>query len=309
MVACHVVMVPPRDFAYDEVAAATNRFQRTPEQLGIDAADVAPAALREFAGAVATLRGSGIDVLELHHTGPDRCPDEVFPNNWFTHHLTQDGHSALVVYPMLAPNRRKERRVDTLNELLSHVVAQPVTVADISSMEDRGEFLEGTGSLVLDRKGRVAYVALSPRTTQAALDEWSRITGYRIVKWEAVDADGVTVYHTNVVMACGEQWSVICLDAIPDLDQRHNVEEDLVASDRAVIPISLDQMHRFCGNILEVAATDGTRRIVMSETAYDAFDDHQLESLGRYGNPCVLAIDVIERIGGGSARCMLAEIF
>ena len=299
-----VLMVSPDDFGFNAETAGSNAFQ----ERSADGEGARSRALREFDAAAEALRQAGVRVIRLPSRTDVRTPDAVFPNNWFSLHALEGGPRVLVGYPMLAPNRRAERR---LAELRARLVAEglPVDeVVDLGPFEERGLFLEGTGSLVLDRANRVAYAALSPRTDSVVLEEFARRMRYRPVRFRSTDAAGVAVYHTNVMMSVGSRFAVVCAESIPDPEERRALLEELRRTGKDVIPITRAQMARMAGNILELRSARGPV-IVMSRTAYDHFTPAQRASLERHGRLLPLAIPTIEAVGGGSARCMLGEIF
>ena len=294
-----VLMVRPARFASNQQTRDTNAFQ-APNA----AAEVGALAVAEFDRAVAALRSAGVTVLVVDDEPTPPKPDAVFPNNWFSTHA--DG--SVVLYPMHAPNRRSERRIDLLQQLdaagfrCSHLI-------DLSPHELGGRCLEGTGSLVLDRVARVAYACRSPRTDAALLEQWARELGYRVVEFDAVDREGRAIYHTNVVMCVGTGWAVVCLDAIPDQAERAAVRAELAAAGRDPIEISFDQLGEFAGNMLELATADGGRVIALSERARRALGAEREARLARHAALLSCPIPTIETVGGGSLRCMIAEVF
>ncbi|MCA9304334.1 MAG: hypothetical protein KC996_09450 [Phycisphaerales bacterium] len=297
-----VLMIRPTGFGRDEEAAASNAFMRSTDD---QASTIATTAQREFDGLVGVLRSAGVDVLVFEDDLA--LPDSVFPNNWVSFHQPTEGEPVLITYPMCTAARRKERRNEVLDAIADHLRIEPDHL-DLSAMEMDGEILEGTGSLVLDRINGVAYACLSARTTEGALDAWADETGYRVVGFDAVDADGVAVYHTNVVMSMGSKVAVVCLEAIPDPDERAAVERELRASGRAVLELSLAQMGSFCGNMLELRTRDGSAVFAMSETCLNALSGSQRSTLEGLGRIVAAEIPTIERVGGGSVRCMIAEL-
>jgi hypothetical protein len=295
-----VVMVRPACFASNDQTRGTNAFQAS----AIAETDVASTAIAEFDRAVATLRDAGVTVIVVDDEPAPAKPDAVFPNNWFSTHA--DG--SVVLYPMHAPNRRDERRFDLLQRLgnagfrCSHLI-------DLSPHELAGRCLEGTGSLVLDRIGGVAYACRSPRTDTTVLGHWAREMDARVVAFDAVDAAGRAIYHTNVVMCVGTGWAVVCLDALPTPAERAAVANELTASGREVIPLALAQMTEFAGNMLELRGVEGERLIAMSARARRALGSVLEARLARHGRILTCDIPTIETVGGGSLRCMIAEIF
>ena len=299
-----VFMVSPDDFGFNVETAASNAFQ----DKSADIANAQQQARREFDATVERLRGAGIRVIVLPSRKDVRTPDAVFPNNWFSLHEMEGGKRLLVGYPMLAPNRRAERRLDELQTQLAADGLRVDRVIDLSAFEQQGRFLEGTGSMVLDRANRIAYASLSPRTDAAVLEEFGGRLQYRPVSFRSYDSGGALVYHTNVMMSVGSRFAVICAESIRDVHERTAVMDALRRSGKEVITITLAQMAKMCGNILELRTARGPV-IVMSQTAYDNFTPEQRSELQRFGTLLAVPIHTIEAIGGGSARCMLGEVF
>ncbi len=300
--ASRVLMIRPTRFGRDEEAAQTNTFMQPTEE-GAEA--IAQMAQREFDAVAAALREAGVDVLVFEDDLG--LSDSVFPNNWVSFHQPAEGTPVLVTYPMCAHARRRERRGEILDAIAKHLGIEPDHL-DLGAMEDDDEFLEGTGSLVLDRIGGVAFACLSGRTTEAALDAWTDETGYRAVVFRAHDANGNRVYHTNVVMSLGERVAVVCLDAIGDPDERDLVQQEVEQSGREILEISLAQMERFCGNLLELRSVAGEAVFAMSTTCFEALDANQRAVLAGHGRIVSVPIPTIEQVSGGSVRCMIAEL-
>ncbi|MDO8503473.1 MAG: arginine deiminase-related protein [bacterium] len=304
------VMVSPDQFGFNSQTAATNIFQTRPEETGLSPQEVRDAALEEFNGMVKTLRDHGITILVL--PSPSRkdvvTPDAVFPNNWFSHHQNHQG-GLLIWYPMLAPNRRAERQVGALRNLLTTAgIGTPGTL-NLTSEEDSGRFLEGTGSLVLDRVHKVAFAMESPRTSKDALDDWCRRMGFEPVFFHAYDKNTVPFYHTNIVITVGERFAVLCPESIKDEGERDMLLRKFKELDKELIPITLEQLYAFCGNILQMQSKSGERKIILSTNAMGKLTSDQIARLEQHGELVPVNIPTIEKIGGGSARCMLAEIF
>jgi len=318
-----VLMVRPARFGFNPETAATNAFQQrptaatdtprpasapagAPEASAEDAADGAPAndvrtrAVREFDALVEVLRDAGVRVIVHSDTAEPEKPDAVFPNNWVSLH--HDGTA--VLYPLQAPNRRPEVRRDLI-EGLPRRGFKVNRILDLTSHAASGRFLEGTGSLVFDHLHRVAYGCLSPRTDPELAEQVCRQLQYDPLFFHATDAKGVPLYHTNVMLAIGTKWVVVCLDAIGDQGQQEGVRGRLEATERDILPITRTQMARFAGNILEV----GERHIVASAGARAALTADQAAVLETHGTFVMAPLETIETHGGGSARCMLAEIF
>lgn len=297
-----VLMVRPCCFAANPETADSNRFQRRSLLPG---AEVAKAAQGEFDHLAAALDRAGVQVLVAADTPSPSRPDAVFPNNWFSTH----GDGTVVLYPMAAPLRRAERRPGLLREAFRRAGLAMGPVVDLTALEDRGEFLEGTGSLVLDRIHGQAYATPSPRTTAGALAAFAGATGYRVMALESADPGGVPVYHTNVLLALGTGIAVYCPDALPSARERRGVEEALILTGRTLVRISLDQMAAFAGNLLELEARPGNPMIALSAGAWSALGPAQRRALEAAGEPLPVAVPTIEAVGGGSVRCMLAEVF
>ncbi len=294
-------MIRPVRFQSNPLTAASNRFQG---KTSASAAEQQDAALAEFEQLVAALRDVGVCVEVVDDTPEPHTPDAVFPNNWVSFHA--DGRA--VVYPMEAENRRTERRRDVI-ELLDRERGYHLSdIVDLSEHEARDHFLEGTGSLVLDRVNRIAYACLSSRTDLDPLGDFAQRMDYEIVAFDAVDRDGAPIYHTNVLMSIGEALAIICAEAIADEGQRAAVMESLRESGHDILELSYDQLKAFAGNMLELRAADGSRVVAMSGQAWASLDDAQRAMLEANGRIVAVPIDTIEASSGGSVRCMLAEI-
>jgi len=296
-----VLMIRPARFESNPQTAASNRFQEDPD---LTPAEQQSAALREFDGLVAALQGAGIEVHVVEDTQEPHTPDAIFPNNWFSTHA--DGR--VVLYPMEAENRRAERRHDIIEYLDTGCGRVITEVVDLTAHEAAGHFLEGTGSLVLDRPRHIAYACLSTRTHLAPLGDFAQRMGYDVLTFEALDSAGVPIYHTNVLMSLGESCAVICDAAIPREDQRQAVLARLRASGHSIVLLDPGQLDAFTGNMLELRNRDGERVIAMSQQAHDALRADQLAVLTAGARLVTAAIDTIESSAGGSVRCMLAEI-
>jgi len=296
-----VLMVRPVRFHSNPLTAASNRFQGN---TALSVEEQQRAALEEFSGLVGALEHAGIEVVAVDDTEDPPTPDAIFPNNWVTFHA--DG--TVVLYPMEAENRRTERRHDVFDLLVSRYGFHVKRIIDLSPHERYGHYLEGTGSLVLDRVNRIAYAGLSSRTHLDPLGDFAQRLDYEVVTFDAVDRNGVPIYHTNVMMNLGEQVATICLDAIAREDQRDAVVQSLERTGHRIVDLTFDQMEHFAGNMLELRAADGVRVIAMSTRAYESLDTGQRERLLANGRIAHADIDTIERSAGGSVRCMLAEV-
>ena len=296
-----VLMVRPAGFHNNPLTAGSNRFQGKTDA---SPAEQQRAAVIEFDGLVEALRGAGVDVVVIEDTPEPPTPDAIFPNNWISTHA--DG--TVVLYPMEAENRRTERRADILDSLSTEYGFKVCDIVDLSPHEDVGQYLESTGSLVLDRINRIAYACLSSRTHLDALGDFAQRLDYEVVAFDAVDRDGAPIYHTNVLMNVGETLAVICDESIARDDQREAVLESLRSTGHEVVSISYDQMDAFAGNMLELTNNTGERVLAMSEQAKSSLSDEQRDIIGRHATIVSAPIDNIESSAGGSVRCMLAEI-
>jgi hypothetical protein len=294
-------MIRPVRFESNPQTLGSNAFQSMPTA---STAELQRRALAEFDALVAALEAAGVEVFVYADTPEPHTPDAVFPNNWVSFHA--DGR--VVLYPMEAENRRLERRLDVIESLEREHGFHVSEVTDLSRHERDGAYLEGTGSLVLDRVHRIAYACLSSRTQLDALGDFAQRLDYDVVAFEAVDRGGRPIYHTNVLMMIGERLAVLCAEAIPDARQRQAVLDSLVQTGHEVLTITFDQLERFAGNMLELRGSSGRRLVAMSQQAYDALTEEQRERLLANGDVVTSAIDTIETSAGGSVRCMLAEI-
>ena len=298
-------MVRPVNFRSNEQTAINNYYQKTPDGLPEEALLIN--AQKEFDTFVDKLRAEGIEVIVIEGEKETDTPDAHFPNNWISFH--QDGTVAL--YPMFAENRRMERREDVL-DILEEKKFVIKNVMDYSSAEDEGFFLEGTGSLLLDRVHKKAYCALSPRADEEILIEFCEDFEYTPVIFKANQTVGggrSPIYHTNVMMCLGENFAVICLDSIDDKKERNNVIRHLKEDKKEIVDITEEQLTQFAGNMLQVVNNDNKRYIVMSSAAYKSLSASQLEKLKKHGSLLHSDLELIEICGGGSARCMMAEVF
>lgn len=297
-------MIRPTAFARDEQAAETNLFMRVPTET---AERVQAQAVHEFDALAGAIKEAGVQVLVFEDDLG--LPDSVFPNNWVSYHefkSVSDG-PLLVTYPMCATARRKERRTEIL-DAIARVTGSTPDHLDLSDMERDELFLEGTGSLVLDRVNGIAYACLSGRTSEQALDAWADETGYEVLRFYAADQDGNPVYHTNVILSIGTTIAVVCLASITDPDEYDAVETSLRRSGREVMPITFDQVAHFCGNIIELRNGDGEPVFAMSKSAWEHFTAAEQERFKALGHVVAVPIPTIEYVAGGSVRCMIAEL-
>jgi hypothetical protein len=293
-----ILMIRPVNFGFNEQTAGSNAFQnRNAEQQ-----QVQDKALKEFDRLVNVLRENGVEVIVVDDTPEPHTPDSIFPNNWVSFH--NDG--TVFLYPMMAENRRLERREDIIMDLedefkIKHVI-------DLSRFEHEHKFLEGTGSMVLDRENKIAYACLSPRTDKEVMELFCKESGYKPVLFHAVDEQGMDIYHTNVLMCMGSKFAVICLHSIQDENEKNSVTSILKLTHKDIIAISFAQMNQFAGNMLELKSKAGESLLVMSKNAYQSLTSSQKTTLEKYCRILYADINTIENNGGGSARCMIAEV-
>jgi hypothetical protein len=290
-------MIEPVGFRSNPETAADNAFQRPPGDESPQVIEIA--AREEFARLREALESRGVEVVWRAAAANLEAPDAVFPNNWFSTHAG----GTLVLYPMMAPSRRLERR----GEIVASLRESYPLIVDLTASEAEGRYLEGTGSLVIDERARIVYAGESPRTDRRLVEAWAERMGYEPVIFRATDAEDRPIYHTNVVMSVGSDWAVLCVEAVDPLD-RSEVLATLAESGHETIDISLEQMEAFCGNVLELESDKGERLVVMSDRAFHAFTDEQREILGSHAELVHADLTTIETHGGGSARCMIAEL-
>ncbi len=296
----HILLVRPVAPGYNPETATSNAFQQL---ANVDAATAQQRVQSEFDAFANALRKEGIDVIVIEDTPVPAKPDAIFPNNWVSFH--KDGR--VILYPMMAPSRREERRRDVVEQLRKKFEIKEVT--DLSRYEKEGRHLEGTGSIVFDHVNQVAYACLSPRTDKELFVRVCELLEYEPVSFTAFDHSGQPYYHTNVMMCVGEEFCIICLDSIADSNERQQVKTALRKSGLEVITISQNQVSKFAGNMLSVRSREGEALLVCSSQAADCLTDIQRKILEKYARLLPLSIPTIETIGGGSARCMMAEIF
>ncbi|MEX2258933.1 MAG: arginine deiminase-related protein [Woeseia sp.] len=296
-----VLMIRPARFHSNPLTAASNRFQGRTD---LSEEEQQQAALDEFTGLRAALEDAGVEVIAVDDTDDPPTPDSIFPNNWVTFHA--DGTA--VLYPMEAVNRRTERRPGIIDRLASEHGFRVTRVIDLSGHEQQGHYLEGTGSLVLDRVNHIAYACLSSRTHLDPLGDFAQQLDYDVVTFDAVDRHGAAIYHTNVLMSVGEQVAIICADALPRPEQKQAVLESLASTGHTIVELGMNQLEAFAGNMLELRSSGGERVLVMSAQARQSLDQEQLAVIESSVRIVSAPIDRIEASAGGSVRCMLAEI-
>ena len=293
-----ILMVRPYQFYFNQQTAANNFFQ---SNVNIENAN--ELAIAEFDAMVEKLRDHQIKVNVVQDTKDPSTPDSIFPNNWVS---THEG-GTLCLYPMFAQNRRAERKSTVIDFLESNYKIE--NTLDLTDLEKEGIFLEGTGSMVLDHQNKLAYGCLSERLDKNAFNEWCDKMQFKAIAFKAVDDKAQPIYHTNVMMCMGDQFVVICLESIPNEQEKQIVLESFKKSNKEVIEISQDQLNHFAGNMLQVFDTNEKPHLIMSEQAHTSLDPAQLKSLEKYNPLLPISIPTIEALGGGSTRCMMAEIY
>ena len=299
-----ILMIKPIAFHKNEETAVNNHYQKETKELENT---VQVKALKEFNALVSKLKKAGVKIIVVEDTLEPATPDSIFPNNWISFH--KDG--VVCVYPMFAENRRAERREDVL-EIIEKEGFKIKDVVDYTSAEEENVFLEGTGSMVLDRQNKIAYCALSPRSNENLFIEFCEDLEYTPVVFRAnhiVNGKRKPIYHTNVMMSVGNSFAVICLQTIDDKKQRKQVAEMLQNSGKEIINISKEQVDNFAGNILQVSGKEDKELIVISTTAYKSLSEAQISILKKHGEIIKSNVKTIEENGGGSVRCMLAEVY
>jgi hypothetical protein len=294
-----ILMVRPAAFGFDPETAANNAFQNKPGDIAAN--DLQSRAVVEFDNVAATMRANGVNLYVVKDKPEPTRPDAIFPNNWISTH--EDG--TVILYPMMAPNRRLERRQDVLDDLEKYFEIR--RVVDLSRHENTGRYLEGTGSMIMDRTNGVIYACRSPRTHEAVLKEVAKTLGYRTVLFDAVDGNGKPIYHTNVMLSIGTNYVVLADCTIPDVAERERVMAYLGGGGHRIVKLRPEQLNEFAGNVLEVLGRE--RFVAMSSRAFKSLSDSQLDLLEVWAKTVHFPIPTIENIGGGSIRCMLAEIF
>lgn len=298
-------MIRPVSFRMNEQTAVNNYYQKVLESVTPETVQFK--ALQEFDDFVEKLKAVGVNVIVVNDTKETDTPDSIFPNNWISFHENGD----VALYPMFAENRRLERREDIL-ETLEDLGYEINNVVDYTSAEEEKIYLEGTGSLLLDRVNGKAYCALSPRADEDLLIEFCEdfeFTPVSFVANQTLNDKRLPIYHTNVIMCLGEKFSVICLDSIDDKKERKDVIKHLKEDKKEIISITEEQVNSFAGNMLQVLGNNNERYIVMSNSAFESLNKQQINQLEKHGKILYSSLDTIEACGGGSARCMMAEVF
>ncbi|HMC87752.1 MAG TPA: arginine deiminase-related protein [Chitinophagaceae bacterium] len=294
----HILMIRPVNFGFNAETAINNAFQ----VVGNDAR-AQEKAKQEFDTFVQVLQQNGVDVTVIDDTPNPYTPDSIFPNNWISFH--DDG--SIILYPMFAVNRRLERKLSVIDTIAAKFSI--TKTIDLSHYESEHAFLEGTGSMVLDRQNKIAYACISPRTDYFILTDFCEKMGYAIGLFDAIDQKGEPIYHTNVMMCVADKYVVICMDSIPAQIEKEEVMETIKKSGKEIITISFDQMNHFAGNMLQVNNDKGELFLVMSSQAFNSLTNEQVQKLSAYNKIIHSPLTTIETNGGGSARCMMAEVY
>ena len=294
----HLLMIRPWHFAFNAETAVNNSFQ-----VATDNIDVQSKALAEFDAFVEKLTANGIDVTVVQDTPEPHTPDSIFPNNWVSFH----SNGTVCLYPMFAANRRLERKPHVLESIKQKFLIK--YTIDFSVYENNQTYLEGTGSMVLDRENQMAYACLSQRTNKFVLREFCKSMNYTPITFTANDEAGNPIYHTNVMMCVADEYVVICLASITADFEREYLIKALKSSGKQIIDISYNQLNHFAGNMLQVKNNTGEKFLVMSTQAYNSLDANQIETIQSFNSIIHSDISTIETNGGGSARCMMAEVF
>jgi hypothetical protein len=293
-----ILMVRPYQFYFNQQTAANNFFQ---SNINIENAN--ELAIAEFDTMVEKLRAHQIKVNVVQDTKDPSTPDSIFPNNWVSTHT----NGTLCLYPMFAENRRAERKLSVINFLESNYKIE--TKLDLTDLENEGTFLEGTGSMVLDHQNKIAYGCLSERLDKEAFANWCHKMQFKPIAFKAVDDKSQPIYHTNVMMCMGNQFVVICIESIANEQEKQMVLESFLQTNKELITISQDQLNHFAGNMLQVFDINEKPHLIMSEQAYNSLKTEQVKSLEKYNPLLPISIPTIEALGGGSTRCMMAEIY
>ena len=299
-VASTILMIRPAAFGYNPETAFNNYFQ-SPSSLSRE--DIQLSAIKEFDNMVRLLKKHEINVMVMDDTPEPAKPDAIFPNNWFS--TSPEG--LMAVYPMYAPSRRAEKRDDILRWIKENFLVNDLQ--DWSEHEMEGRFLEGTGSMVMDHDNKLIYAAISERTNISVLEKFAATNGYQAITFIATDRNNHPVYHTNVVMTLGNEFAVLCEDAIEEEWELIAIRQLLESTGHTIIPITKDQMHCYAGNMLQLKNNKEEKLLLLSQTAFDSLRKEQKQMLEAYSRLVPIPVPTIEKVEGGSVRCMIAEIF
>ena len=293
-----ILMIQPISFGFNEETALNNYFQ---QKKNIE--DPQAKALSEFNALVDVLKAHQIDVTVIQDTPEPQTPDSIFPNNWISFH---EG-GKIVLYPMFAKNRRKERKKSVIDRVCKKFDIHDQV--DLTHFEKVGRYMEGTGSMVLDRNNKIAYAGISERTDPEILNAFCNEFGYTPILFNATDRNGKLIYHTNVMMCMADDYVVVCMDSVNNAAEKKLLKDSFSTTKKEIVEIDFDQMDHFCGNMLQVNNTNSEKFLVMSSQAYNHLTKDQIIKLSTF-NPIIhSSIDTIETLGGGSARCMMAEVY
>lgn len=295
-----VLMVPPKHFAFNAQTAISNTYQKK-----VDFLDTKEQAMIEYIGMVELLRTKDIRVIELDQTKP--LPDAVFPNNWFSTHINAHGKTDIILYPMFTDNRRQEVTPDLLIDCLTK---NNIDIADIKDFRIKSTgALEGTGSVILDRLSNRLYASLSPRTDAMMVHRLAAELEYEPVIFNSVDKCHKPIYHTNVMMSLTRHYAIVCLESVTEPNECRHIMQSIKASGKEIIDITYSQLNHMCANVLELKNSQGDYFLIMSKQAFNHFTDDQIKIFERHAEILPVDLSTIETVGGGSARCMMAEIF
>lgn len=295
-----ILMVRPKHFGYNTETASNNTFQTL--EVDADQDLITNRAIKEFDNAVEILRSKSIHVIVVEDTEKPVKPDAIFPNNWFSTH----NNGMILRYPLFSPKRRLERRGDIIEILKIDFIVHKIY--SFEYFEEQNTFLEGTGSLVLDRINKIAYACLSPRTDYEILNKWCVLMDYSKVTFDSLDQNGIPIFHTNVMMSIGESVCVICLESIKNEEQKSNVLSILKDTGKEIVDISIDQVNSFAGNVIQLQGV-GQKHWVMATSAYRCLTQDQIKKLSKEGEIIVIPVPTIQKYGGGGIRCMIAGVF
>jgi hypothetical protein len=299
-----ILMIEPVAFGFNAETAVNNYFQTNDQ---VPASDIQQLALSEFNNMVDILQKNGLNVIVVKDTLEPHTPDSIYPNNWIS--FQKDNRVAM--YPMFAKSRRAERRID----VVERVIGQGFNISqmvDYSVYENENRFLEGTGSMIFDRTHRLVYAAISDRTDAELLAWFCNDFAYQAVPFRANQTVGdkrLPIYHTNVMLSVADSYVVVCLDSIDNVDERENLIEKIESTDKDIIEISENQLYSFAGNVLQVQNTANEKLLLFSQSAFDSLNKSQIEKLSSYNKLIPIPVPTIEKYGGGSVRCMIAEVF
>jgi len=301
----NLIMVRPKHFNFNKETAENNHFQK--EEKNITEIEIRDKAIKEFNSFSKLLIKKGIEVKIFNDRDDIITTDSVFPNNWISFHENGD----VFLYPMYSKNRRKERRSDIIKELINMGYYVKSTI-DLTYFEKENKFLEGTGSMVLDRENKICYAAVSERTNNDLLIEFCSKTEFELVSFKSYQSVGnerKEIYHTNVIMCVADKYAIICLESVDNKKEKEKIIEKLKDTNKRIIKISEDQCSKFAGNMLQVENVKNEKFLIMSESAYNSLDNKQIATINEFNEIIYSDLKTIEKLGGGSARCMIAENF